>query len=791
MADGQVLIDSKLDTKGVQEGVRKLKNEMDDLADVTARASDAMQGELNESGDALQDFLKMDIAASAIVEGLKMVGEAAWELAKQAINAAAEVNASNAQFEQTFRGIEGTARESLNRIAEQAGVTASRMQDSYTKIFAFTKTTGADTETALDISSRAMEAAADVAAYYDISLEDATETLQSFLKGNYENDAALGIAATETTRNTAANEKYAKSFNELSESQKVDVLLSMIEAGNAASGALGQAAREADSWTNVAGELAEAWRLLLAAIGDPILEGLIPIVQGITDGIKKLIEVTASENLAAGMRDFKDSVADINAEFEAEAQTIEKNALLADYYKTRLADLEAAGLDTAESQREYANAVAALNALYPELNLQLDEQTGLLNENSRAQLSNLEAMKQKALFAAQEKQYTATLEEQANAVLAVQEAERSLQSIQAERAVLEQQLMELSGKSAEELAWAYEHRILAASDLSYAEAKLLDQIIPLVNEEAKLNKEIAAGNEVVHSYDATLEEMASTLQDWATKHSESVEAVSAATEDAVTDTAAVVAEKNAEMLEKIQTDTTATVGEIEQEAARTADSVRDNLTDPVSDSAETAGEVIGDSLKTAAQTVEESFRGTAEWFEANVEVPIISSVEEVKTVAISVQQDIETFTRESWNRMVQEVADAVRKMQQYIDTLQGKSITISATSSPTEPTSAYTPASYGITPMYPVMASGSVLPPLATSAVHRPASAMASDAFEEMALAMQEQQNEMLRALQNPIETTVEFNLGGELAGMARLFYPEIKAESKRRGSSLAEETVL
>lgn len=66
-----------------------------------------------------------------------------------------------------------------------------------------------------------MRAASDSAAYYDRSIENTTETLQSFLKGNYANDAALGIAATEITRNTVANKKYAKSFQELSEAQKV------------------------------------------------------------------------------------------------------------------------------------------------------------------------------------------------------------------------------------------------------------------------------------------------------------------------------------------------------------------------------------------------------------------------------------------------------------------------------------------------------------------------------------------------------------------------------------------
>lgn len=61
---------------------------------------------------------------------------------------------------------------------------------------------------------RALRAAADSAAYYDTSVEQATETLQSFLKGNYENDAALGLSATETTRNAAAMELFGQKLFE-------------------------------------------------------------------------------------------------------------------------------------------------------------------------------------------------------------------------------------------------------------------------------------------------------------------------------------------------------------------------------------------------------------------------------------------------------------------------------------------------------------------------------------------------------------------------------------------------
>lgn len=511
MADGQVLIDSKINTAGVTKGTKDIKEDLQDLAKVTSKVGDQMEKELDGAGKSAEkasgsfkELFKANLSATAVIDVLKKVGETAIEIGKQAVEAAAEINASNAQFEQTFNGIEGTARETLNNISKEVDITATRMQNSYTKIFAFTKSVGADQEQALSISERALRAAADSAAYYDVSMEEATETLQSFLKGNYENDAALGIAATETTRNAKANELYAKSFKDLSEAQKVDVLLAMVEAGNEASGALGQAAREADSWTNVIAELQEAWRLMLAALGDPVLEGLIPIIQGITGALQALTDKAASANLSAGMEDFRESISGIDKEFNATSEAIEKNAAMADLYKQRLAELEREGFQkNSASAREYANAVDALNAIYPELNLQISEVTGELTAESRAQLANIDAMKKKAVLAAQEQKLTAALEAQADAIIAVQAAEKELLTLSQERAMLQNQL----GMSDDELAYAMEHRMAVASELTYAEAKLLDQIIPLYEEEKRLAQGIEEGNAAIAEQDTQLESL--------------------------------------------------------------------------------------------------------------------------------------------------------------------------------------------------------------------------------------------------------------------------------------------
>ena len=112
--------------------------------------------------------------------------------------------------------------------------------------------------------------------------------MQSYLKGNYENDAALGISSTETTRNAAANKLYGKSFNDLSEAQKQLTLLQMVEDGNKLSGALGQAAREGGGLENVMGNMKQAITDLGAAFGAPLLQPFLDIVQKVSEPCPKL-----------------------------------------------------------------------------------------------------------------------------------------------------------------------------------------------------------------------------------------------------------------------------------------------------------------------------------------------------------------------------------------------------------------------------------------------------------------------------------------------------------------------
>lgn len=270
--------------------LNKLKSQLGGTADAVEDTGDAME-EAGRQGVRFGDLIKANVISDFIVDGLREIASAAKDMAASFVQSAADVRAETAQYAQTFGDLAGEADAAIQQVADSANTLPSLLKPAATSIYAFARSSGADTAQAMDLMAQSMQVAVDAAAYYDRSLSDVTETLQSFLKGNYENDAALGVSATEATRNAQAMEMFGQAFNDLTEIQKQQALLQMVVDAQELSGAMGQAAREADGWQNVQGNLNEAWRQFAAVKGQAMLDALIPAMQevtglltGLTDG---------------------------------------------------------------------------------------------------------------------------------------------------------------------------------------------------------------------------------------------------------------------------------------------------------------------------------------------------------------------------------------------------------------------------------------------------------------------------------------------------------------------------
>ncbi|VFA67096.1 tail protein [Enterococcus saccharolyticus] len=278
MNDGSVIIDVEFNTAKARKQYQEFGNEAAQQLDNTIGKSKAFNSLSEQSVEFAKKASLSILAVGSAVAGFS-------------IKSAADMQAMDAQFSQVFGNLEKNAQGSIDSISKETNILPNRLKPAFTSMAAFAKTTGMDTADALDLTSRATKAAADSAAFYDKSIDEVSESLQSYLKGNYENDAALGISSTETTRNAAANKLYGKSFNDLSEAQKQLTLLQMVEDGNKLSGALGQAAREGGGLENVMGNMKQAITDLSAAFGAPLLQPFLDIVQKVSGAMSKLAQV--------------------------------------------------------------------------------------------------------------------------------------------------------------------------------------------------------------------------------------------------------------------------------------------------------------------------------------------------------------------------------------------------------------------------------------------------------------------------------------------------------------------
>ena len=164
--DGSIRINTKIDSNGLNKGVSAVKSSLKGLgsgASAAQKSIDSMVGSVKKLGA---------VVATAFISG-KIA-----QFGKEALDAASNMEAMNAQFSQVFGNMEAAASKSLSQIADQAGITEERMKASYTKIAAFAKTTGMDTAGSMELANRAMVAVADNAAFYDRSLEETKESLQ-------------------------------------------------------------------------------------------------------------------------------------------------------------------------------------------------------------------------------------------------------------------------------------------------------------------------------------------------------------------------------------------------------------------------------------------------------------------------------------------------------------------------------------------------------------------------------------------------------------------------------------
>jgi hypothetical protein len=204
---------------------------------------------------------------------------------------AADLKATNTQFNQTFGDMAETAEESLKKVSQSTGIAETRMKAAYSRMASFAKTGGMSSAEANDFTARSMEALADNAAYMDKTIEETQDTFQRLLKGNFQLDDNLNFNLSEAERNEMAMSMFQKkTYSDLTENEKKELILQKLISANKQMGAEGQASREADEYTNQVGELSDVIKQLKANIGMVFLPQVLTITQKLAAFLQKVTD---------------------------------------------------------------------------------------------------------------------------------------------------------------------------------------------------------------------------------------------------------------------------------------------------------------------------------------------------------------------------------------------------------------------------------------------------------------------------------------------------------------------
>lgn len=137
-----------------------------------------------------------------------------------------------------------------------------------------------------------------------------------------------------------------------------------------------------------------------------VLAALSTIIIGITSALK---------NQNAAIEELQQSIDSANDAYDDAVATANANEMQAKSLVGTIEGLNKVTQLSEEQQYRYTSAVNKLNEIYPDLNLNIDEHTGKIKEDTEAIRDRIEAMKQEAIQAALQEQQTATYKTMADA----------------------------------------------------------------------------------------------------------------------------------------------------------------------------------------------------------------------------------------------------------------------------------------------------------------------------------------------------------------------------------------
>lgn len=285
-------------------GTDTVKNELDDISSKGEDSENRLVSSFKKIGTAVMTYFAVDKIIS---------------FGQELATTSATVAAENSAFAQIMGDYSNAARDKMKQVADETGVLASRLTPYMTSMTAKFKGLGYGVEDATSYAVDGLMLASDAAAFWDRSLDDTMSHLNSFINGSYEGGEAIGLFANDTQMAAYAIKQGlvedTKEWRNLDEATKQATRLEYAQAMMEASGAIGQARKEAGQYANQSADLTEKWRQFKAEIGEPILQNIVvPIMV-------KLSEIV--DKLSVGYQDLKEKIKEAKEWLEENKDTVE------------------------------------------------------------------------------------------------------------------------------------------------------------------------------------------------------------------------------------------------------------------------------------------------------------------------------------------------------------------------------------------------------------------------------------------------------------------------------------
>lgn len=264
-----------------------------------------------ELGDSLEKTMAKGVAmGNAIYDGVKKSINVLGGFASEVVAAASAEEIASHRFATVFGKDAAEVQWYLEEYGKIVGIHYTTLRNEASSLYTQFLASGMEADKASYMMVWGLQAAADAAAAYDITLNDASYKLRSFLRGNVEAGESIGLFTSQTVRNEKAAELLGLRWEELNELQKEIVLSHIVDDIYNQAKVFGTAEAEAGEYANRLAYLKDSWTQIRAVLGGPIIEEITPVFDKMAKFLSSDEGMKLAKNFAEAFGAIASAIAD-------------------------------------------------------------------------------------------------------------------------------------------------------------------------------------------------------------------------------------------------------------------------------------------------------------------------------------------------------------------------------------------------------------------------------------------------------------------------------------------------